>query len=179
MKLIAMKGSCRGEPSCLAGGQGAASYAIRTSSMGRSLIRPATGSGRRGEDLFAVGDDQSAAHRMHRVHRSVHRNVVAADDDQVVVIVRDGAGDRAVLQADALNEAKPDVAGAAVALDDRHLQEVARRVGDGLVAVDCCVEDEVVGDELILARADDANLRSVARRYENWNYPSRVCRNVA
>ena len=60
--------------------------------------------------------------------RGAHGEVVRADHHQVVMVVGHRARDRPPRQPDALHEAEPDVARAAVALDHGHLEEVALRV---------------------------------------------------
>jgi hypothetical protein len=87
----------------------------------------------------------------------LHGHIITADDHEAVMIVRDGAGNRAALQADALNETQADVAGGVVTFDDRHLQQISRGVGDGVAVGDRRIQDQVIGDKLVSARTDHMN----------------------
>ena len=94
------------------------------------------------------GRDQSAAQIRDGVGGSLHGSIVATDDHQTVVIMCDGAGNRAALQANALDETQADIAGRVVAFDDGHLQQIARGIGDGLFVGDRGIKDEMaIGDE--------------------------------
>ena len=76
--------------------------------MGRSLISPATGSGSLRDDLVAPSTTASPPPMSATARAAVeHRRVVRADHDQVVMVVGDGPGDRAAVQAKALDKAQP------------------------------------------------------------------------
>ncbi len=101
--------------------------------VGHRRVRHQSGDRQRdlGEGLRAVRHDDAASDRGDAAHGRLHRGVVRAHDDDVVRIVGDGRRDRAALQAEAPGERDADVARAAVPLDDRELQEVARGVRRG------------------------------------------------
>ena len=62
-------------------------------------------------------------------------------------------------EAEAAHEAEADAARGEVALDDRDLEEVARRVGHGEAVLDARLVLERLGDDLALDEADHAGRR--------------------
>ncbi len=85
-------------------------------------------------DLAVLDDDEAALDFSEPVGRERHVVLVDADDADIVAVMADGRGDRALLQAEALDEAVGVVAVLAVALDDRDLDDVVDEIDTGLVA---------------------------------------------
>ena len=78
----------------------------------------------------------------------IHVEIVRAEDDDVVRVMRDGGGQRAAPQSEAADEAETDVARRVVPLDDGQLEDVPRGVGF----------DEVVDHQGILHGGDRDDL---------------------
>jgi hypothetical protein len=72
-------------------------------------------------------------------------------------IVCDGGGERAALQAEAPDEADPDLPGGVVALHHGDLREVARRVGHDRAVAHRRLELERVRDQLLRHDLDHAD----------------------
>ena len=94
-KLIAMNGSCSGDPSARAAAT-AASTCARTVSTGSALIRPPSGSGTSASTRSPLGDHHAAVQRADAPRGGHHRRIVGADDDEVVVVVGDRGRERAL-----------------------------------------------------------------------------------
>ena len=147
------------------GAEGAgASFAFRSASVdvlhARVRHEARDGEGDLGEDLGAVRDDDAAADLGGAADGGLHGGVVAAADDDVVRVVGDGGGDGAAGEAEAAREGDADVAGAAVALDDGELGEVARRVRDGGAVDDAGLGGRRAGGERAGVDLDDADVRA-------------------
>ena len=97
-----------------------------TSSNGRSLIRPATGSASSAITLPSHRRHEAALDLDQPVDRRGHVGIVAADDADIVAVVADRRGDGAAPDAEAVDEAVPDIAMAAVPAQHRHLEDVVR-----------------------------------------------------
>ena len=117
-----------GEPMARAARRSSRSRAA-TSSNGRSLIRPAIGSGSSALTSPPATGDEAALQLDQPVHRAGHVAVVVADHDQIVAVVADRAGERAGQRAEALDEAAPDRPGATVALEHAQLVHALRGSG--------------------------------------------------
>ena len=126
--------------------------------LGQGRIREQAGDGQGQLRLHAAAldDDDAAADLGDALDGAGHVAVVGADDDDVVRVVGDRRGHRALLQAEAADEAEPDAARRQVALDDGDLQEVARRVGDCEPVLDGELLLEGLGDDLPFDETDDA-----------------------
>ena len=151
-----------------------------TSSNGRSLIRPATGSGQLGAHL-AAGDGDAAALQLDQpVDRERHVGVVVADHDQIVAVVADRAGERAAQRAEALDEAAPDIAVACRGARARTAcarpapgRAGGRRRGTAASRVRCSVSSEcsiapITGPDGPAARTANSSGATGARLTEPW-----------
>ena len=81
-------------------------------------------------DAAVADDHHPAAELGQALHRPRHVAVVDPDADDVVGVVGDRRGDRAVPQAEPAHQPEADPAGAEVPLDDGDLGQVALGVGD-------------------------------------------------
>ena len=79
-------------------------------------------------DLAVFDDDEAALDLDEAVGGERHVVVVGADDADIVAVMADGRGDRALLQAEALDEAGGMVAVLAVALDDGDLDDIVGKI---------------------------------------------------
>ncbi len=96
----------------------------------------------------AVGDhDKAALERDDAVDRDRHVAVVGADDADVVAVVPDRRGDRAALEAEAVDEAEPDVAVDAVPRDDRDLDHVLSEVDASRAALRREIAPQMLGQD--------------------------------
>ena len=143
----------------------AASFVARLCSItvGERRVREQAGDGQRAlRDDAAVVDDDDAAADLGEVADGERQVVVAhADDDEVVGVVRDRGGERAVRQARAGDEAEPDPAGREVALDDGDLGEARVGVGDRVAVDDDRLPLERLRHDLVLDQPDRADRGAV------------------
>ena len=127
--------------------------------LGQRRVGEQPGHGKRAlRDDAAVVDDDDAASDPGEVADGEREVVVAhADDDEVVGIVGDRGGERAVRQSRARDEAEPDPAGRKVPLDDRDLGQARVCVRDGVAVDDDRLSLERLRHDLVLDQPDRAD----------------------
>ena len=87
-------------------------------------------------DGAVLGHHDAAVQRHHLIGGKGHILVVGAHHNDIVAVVADGGGHRAVLQAVALDVAQTDMMGVLVPLDNGDLQDIVLRVDAvGIAAV--------------------------------------------
>ncbi len=122
---------------------------------------PAHWQGERGFDLFLIHDHKPTLHLFNLLHRLLHFLIGDANDHKVVGVVSDRSGQRPSFQAESLHQAKADIPGSLMPLDDRDLQDIRFRVRDNhSLVIFFDGQAKFPGEDLIGEEADDPGFLS-------------------